>query len=209
CMCKLRFGRLDSGLCCLDLRFRSLVRLHGVVIFLLRDSFLFCEWTILVYIQLRLTLVRFSLGHLRLCLRQLTVRRRKLCLRLCDLRCSLLELSLKLRDLPVRLIYGCLEWSWVDLKQELTFLNKRALFEILSQQITSHLRFDFCVHHSVRRANPLFINRHIALLDRNHFHFERARRRFRWFARPGETQQRRHYQDRYDRQRNSKYFVFC
>ena len=85
------------------------------------------------------------------------------------------ELSLELGHLPVRLIYYCLKRSRINLKQELTLLNKRALLEILPQQVTSYLRFNFRVNHSVSSANPFFVDRHVLLFDGNYFDFERSR----------------------------------
>src|ERR1043165_6994838 len=123
----------NSGCCSFDLRLRNYVRLHCIVVLLLRHCFFFDQRRVLVDIELGLDLVGLGLRQLSLSLQELTVRLRNLRLCLDDLRLCLCELTFKLRDLTVGLIQSRLKWTRIDFKQELAFLHERAFFVILSQ----------------------------------------------------------------------------
>ena len=69
----LDLSRLNSGLSRLDLLFRGQIVLRSVVKVLLRDGLLLGERDVLVFIELRLMLIRFGRGKLRFRLHQLRV----------------------------------------------------------------------------------------------------------------------------------------
>src|SRR5580692_5785597 len=82
---------------------------------------------------------------------------------------SIRLLRLSLRQLPFGLIEHGLKWTRIDLKEELTFLDKCSFAIILANQVTAHLRRNLCVDVTLERSYPLALNRHIFLKDRCHF----------------------------------------
>src|SRR6267142_1653511 len=96
-------------------------------------------------------------------------------LSLCDLRCGLLDLTLELRNLAVRLFERCLKRLRINLEQQLSFFYERAFRVILSQQIAGHLRLDLCVDGSVCRSDPLAVYGHVSLLDLRYLHIDWSR----------------------------------
>src|SRR6185369_2700971 len=88
--------RFYSCPCDINLCLRNGIRLHCIVVFLLRHCFLIKKWTIFINVELRLDLICFRLRQLCLGLRKLTVRLCFLRFSLSNLRKSLFELTLKL-----------------------------------------------------------------------------------------------------------------
>ena len=86
------------------------------------------------------------------------------------------HLRLGLRQLSLGLIEDGLEWTGIDLEQELTFSDKSPFPIILANQVTTHLRLNLCVDESFERSDPLALNRDILLNDRCDFDHRWRRR---------------------------------
>ena len=74
---------------------------------------------------------------------------------------SLAELTLRLPELPLRLLQRVLEGSRVNLKQHLPLRNRRSFTVQLPYQVSTHLRLDLCVHKAIQRSDPLSLERNV------------------------------------------------
>ncbi len=63
------------------------------------------------------------------------------------------------------LLNSGLEWSAIDLEEQLSFANKGTLGVVLAEQISAYLSLDGCVDHPVERSDPFAFNGEIPLLD--------------------------------------------
>src|SRR5471032_2259016 len=106
-----------------------------------------------------------------------------------DIASALGQLRLRLRDLRTRLGKCSVEWSRIDLEQDVAFADQCALAVGALQQIAADLRTDLRVDVSVERRDPLTGNGHVPFEDCRVLDFERRcrqRRRLRARAACGE-----------------------
>src|SRR5580658_9776084 len=76
------------------------------------------------------------------------------------------HLRLSLRQLPFGLVKHGLEWTGIDLKEELIFFDESPFTIILSNQVTGHLRLNLRIDVPFERSYPLALYRDILLNDR-------------------------------------------
>ena len=87
------------------------------------------------------------------------------------------ERGLRLSKLALSLIECRLKRPRIDLEKELALLNKSPLLIALLQQVAGDLCPDVSIDQTVKRANPLHINRNILLLNLRHLDIRSAWRR--------------------------------
>ncbi len=75
------------------------------------------------------------------------------------------ERGLRLSQLAFSLIERGLKRPRIDLEKELALLNRSPFLIALLQQVASNLRPDVSIDQTIKRANPLRINRNILLLN--------------------------------------------
>ena len=86
------------------------------------------------------------------------------------------HLRLSLRQLSFGLVKHGVEWTRIDLKQELAFFDKCPFAIILANQVTGHLRLNLRIDVPVESSYPLALEGHIFLEDRRYFDHRRWRR---------------------------------
>ena len=94
------------------------------------------ERRIAVFVELRLTLVRFGARQLRF--------------RLLKLRLSLRQLAVRLGELSPRLIRRGLKWTRIDLEKQLALPDERAFRIVLREEVAGDLGTDGGVHHPIQ-----------------------------------------------------------
>ena len=147
--------RFDRGLRGLDLRLGRFHRghgrqvvLHGVVEILLAGGLFLCQGLVALDIKIRAALHCHGIG----------------------------ECGLRLCQLALGLVEGCLKRPRVDLEQKLTLFDERAFLIALPLQVPCNLRPDVGIDEPVEGADPFAENRNILLLDLNHLDIRRAPR---------------------------------
>ena len=123
--------------------------MRGVVEILLGDRLLLRERRIAIYVELDAALIGFRYRNLRF--------------RQSQLRARLFQLALRLCESSLRLVQRRLEWTGVDLKEQLAFADESALGIVLLDEVTGDLSFDVGVDQSVESADPLAVNRNVFL----------------------------------------------
>ena len=134
----------NGSFCGLHLVFVGEVRLVCIVEVLFADRIDLCQRSVLVYIELAHLLVRLGCSELRLVLNQL---------RLC------------LSQLRLCLVKRRLEWSRIDLEEELSLPDVGSFLIFPSEQIAGDLRFYVCIHLPGESPDPFSINGNVSLLD--------------------------------------------
>lgn len=79
------------------------------------------------------------------------------------------HLRLRLGQLSFGLVKSGLEWTRIDLEQELTSSDEAPFTIILANQITAHLWLNLCIDVAFERSHPLAPKRHVFLNNRCDF----------------------------------------
>src|SRR4029077_352640 len=86
------------------------------------------------------------------------------------------KLRLSLSKLSLGLVESRLKGPGINLKEELTLVDKRALLVVLLDQVARDLSPDIGINKTVERANPFAVNRNIPLFDLRHHDVRRSSR---------------------------------
>ena len=92
----------------------------------------------------------------------------------CHVELRLAKLRFGLGQLPLSLLQGRFERTWIDLEKHLTLVNHGTFLVVLLRQVAGHLRLDLSVHVAVEGRDAFGIKRNVLLYDGRNFDFRRG-----------------------------------